>query len=160
MDPLDHAEQQEPFSLTVGLLLDSAAFARANALHGQLEALRASLALGRTPEGCDEDITEVSPVERAQQIAREMHDLHAEHPETLFRFQAVDPFTWSDLAAKHGADPEVFWPHALAASCVEPRVYDVEEWSRWRTALTPGQWNALRNVCQQTNEGLFDLTPT
>lgn len=160
-DVLAEVEEQPRFRVPVRLLLDADAYNRANTLQAELDDLLPQMALAKHDDSGD--VTETSPLEAAQQLARELVELHGQHPPTEFVFEALDAETFSDLDATHPGERNMaddFWLHLMAASCVEPEGSTVEGWRRWRKRLSAGQFDHLRRMCEHTNLGLFDTRPT
>lgn len=154
VDKVQAREEQPRFHRDVRLVLDAAAFARAQDLNHQLE----QAVLG---DRDDEDVT----VPGMQTLADELDVLHDEHPPVLFRFEARTPDEWTDLVADH--DGKQLWHHVFAQSCVifedEPVDEDdltAELVARYAATLTPGQWSSLVGALRSLNEALFDLRPT
>lgn len=153
-DKVDAREQQPRFHRDVRLVLDAAAFARAQDLNHQLDQALLS--------SDDEDVTTGGP----QQLVDQLEQLHADHPPVLFRFEARTPDEWTDLLSAHENDPKRLWHHVFAASCTvfedEPadEPLDPDLVIRYAATLTPGQWAVLVEALRALNERLFDLRPT
>lgn len=154
-DKVEARETQPRFRRDVRLVLDAAAFSRAQDLNFRLE----QALVGNVD---DDDVTVEGPV----QIAEQLDALHREHPPALFTFEARTPSEWTDLVADHQGKPDLW--HRVVAECavvfeddpVDPDELTVDLVKRYAETLTPGQWQTLVECVRALNEALFDLRPT
>jgi hypothetical protein len=155
----------EPVTSTARVLLRQSLQERHDALDAELmRVLREDAVANREP--------------LAPAIEAELEELEAEMESAsrVFKFRALSRLEWQEIVAKHPPSKETrrtdpraevddrkFWPEAIAASCVDPKmtIEDAHKLqSGWKTddgeqrpGLNDAQWNLLVEGCAKANRG-------